>query len=193
MAEGRTGEAVGSEGKTEVEKSKAKGGDPMETPRVLDSKKVFVFGSNLRGIHGAGAAKDAVTHYGAQQGVGVGRTGQSYAIPTKDRNFSPMPLYAISAHVFAFTTYAREHASEEFFVTRIGCGFAGYTDEQIAPMFVNAPLNCELPQGWNMLIQRWKVEQGYLIEPPAETGKAYALMLMAGVAVGIALAMIFYH
>jgi hypothetical protein len=109
---------------------------------------VFVFGSNLTGRHGKGAALHARQHHGAVYGVGVGRTGNAYAIPTKDERLRTLPLSAIAAHVSHFIEYATLNPGLQFQVTRIGCGLAGYTDEQIAPMFRGAPENCELPDGW---------------------------------------------
>jgi hypothetical protein len=117
--------------------------DPRDHPNI-----VFVFGSNLSGAHGAGAAAFARFWYGAVYGVGVGRTGQSYALPTKDEDINTLPLDRISGYVTEFLDYAREHSNEEFFVTRVGCGLAGYTDEQIAPMFRGAPDNCVFEQSW---------------------------------------------
>lgn len=111
---------------------------------------VFVFGSNLAGRHGKGAALCAKLEHGAVYGVGVGRTGNSYAIPTKDGQLRILPLATISKYVAEFIAYAMENPSEKFQVTRIGCGLAGYTDSQIAPMFANAPENCDLPQGWRL-------------------------------------------
>lgn len=110
--------------------------------------RILVFGSNLRGIHGAGCALYARKHYGAVYGVGVGRTGQCYAIPTKDSNIRTLPLDAIFNYVYEFLRYARANPDLRFFVTRIGCGLAGYKDEQIAPMFKGAPDNCDLPEEW---------------------------------------------
>lgn len=110
--------------------------------------RVFVFGSNTAGIHGAGAAKTANELYGAAWGQGEGLQGDSYAIPTKNMNLKTLPLDIIKKHVDKFLEFAWENQGLKFFVTRIGCGLAGYTDEQIAPMFAEAPLNCELPDGW---------------------------------------------
>lgn len=110
--------------------------------------KIFVFGSNLAGIHGAGAARFAVQHHGAIYGQGVGLQGQSYAIPTKDQRIRTLPLAAIQVHVEAFKTFAALHPELQFQVTRIGCGLAGYHDRDIAPLFKGAPANCELPEGW---------------------------------------------
>lgn len=109
---------------------------------------IFVFGANLRGAHGAGAALYARKHHGAQYGVGVGRTGNAYAIPTKDERIMPLPLDRISGYVKDFLDYTRTNPCLEFEVTRIGCGLAGFTEAQISPMFRGAPTNCYLPEGW---------------------------------------------
>lgn len=109
---------------------------------------VFVFGSNLAGRHGRGAALHARQHHGAVYGVGVGRTGNAYAIPTKDAHIRTLPLNRIAAYVDDFVAYAKTHPELEFEVTRIGCGLAGYTDAQIAPFFSDATANCHLPEGW---------------------------------------------
>lgn len=110
--------------------------------------KCFVFGSNLAGKHGKGAALTARNEYGAKYGVGVGRTGNAYAIPTKDAQLHPLPLDWIENYVAEFLDYARAHPELEFFVTRVGCGLAGYKETDIKPMFRDAPVNCELPEGW---------------------------------------------
>lgn len=109
---------------------------------------IFVFGSNLAGRHGKGAALFAKQHHGAVYGVGSGPTGNAYAIPTKDHTIKTLPLVIINYHVAKFLLYATNHPELNFEVTRIGCGLAGYTDDQIAPMFYHAPLNCTLPKGW---------------------------------------------
>lgn len=109
---------------------------------------IFVFGSNLAGRHGKGAALCARNDHGAVYGVGIGRTGDSYAIPTKDEKLATLPLSVIRPHVSEFKKYAAEHPDLEFQVTRIGCGLAGYSDADIAPMFDGAPDNCHLPDGW---------------------------------------------
>ncbi len=111
-------------------------------------KTIFVFGSNRAGVHGAGAAAFAHKHHGAVYGQGEGLQGASYAIPTKDWAIHTLPLSAIAVHVSTFLEFARSHPELEFVVTRIGCGLAGYTDTDIAPMFVGAPDNCILPNGW---------------------------------------------
>lgn len=105
---------------------------------------IFVFGSNEAGIHGAGAARFAHQHYGAEWGVGFGLAGQSFAIPTKDAEIETLPLTAVGSYVRKFLAFAREHSHMNFLVTRIGCGLAGYTDAQVAPLFRDAPPNCFL-------------------------------------------------
>lgn len=106
---------------------------------------IFVFGSNLAGRHGKGAALDAVRLHGAVNGVGEGRTGEAYAIPTKNHWLRTLPLEWIEHYVGEFLVYARTNRDLYFQVTKIGCGLAGYTPEQIGPMFKDAPPNCELP------------------------------------------------
>ncbi|TXH11784.1 MAG: hypothetical protein E6R04_00720 [Spirochaetes bacterium] len=109
---------------------------------------VFVFGSNLAGVHGAGAALFAKRHRGAVQGQGIGPQGDSYAIPTKDERIETLPLELIKPHIEEFFRYAAAHPTVLFQVTRIGCGLAGFTDEQIAPLFKVAPKNCIMPLEW---------------------------------------------
>lgn len=109
---------------------------------------IFVFGSNLAGRHGKGAALFALKNHGAIYGQGVGRQGNSYAIPTKDYSLNTLPLGSIEYNVKMFLIYAERHPELTFNVTRIGCGLAGYRDDQIAPMFRGAPENCKLPEGW---------------------------------------------
>jgi hypothetical protein len=113
---------------------------------------VFVFGSNLAGIHGAGAAAVARSRFGARLGEGIGRTGDAYAIPTKDNNLLVLPLDFILPEVSRFVAYATEHPLLRFFVTRIGCGLAGYRDQDIAPMFLGAPGNCDFPEQWRTFL-----------------------------------------
>ena len=109
---------------------------------------IFVFGSNLAGIHGAGAALYARRHYRAELGVGGGMTGDSYAIPTKDRFIYTLPLGIIKMHVDDFINFAVNNPKLNFKVTKIGCGLANYSETDIAPLFKNAPDNCYLPDGW---------------------------------------------
>jgi len=107
--------------------------------------EIFVFGSNLAGRHGAGAALAARLHHGAVYGLGFGPQGQSYAIPTKDGRLRPLPLHGIERGVGAFLAYAKYHPELTFRLTPIGCGLAGYTHAQIGPMFKGAPPNVIIP------------------------------------------------
>lgn len=99
----------------------------------LKPNEIFVFGSNLAGAHGGGAAYIACRNFGAIWGRGVGLQGQSYAIPTMQGG-----VETIKPYVDEFIEFARQHPEYKFLVTRIGCGIAGFTDEEIAPLFVNA-------------------------------------------------------
>ena len=108
---------------------------------------IFVFGSNLAGRHGKGAALWARQHRGAIYGQGQGRQGDSYAIPTKDECLRTLPLSMIRYHVEVFKTYADQYPDLAFELTPIGCGLAGYTPADIAPMFDNPlPPNVRLPR-----------------------------------------------
>ncbi len=129
--------------------------DQREILRVAalmeDPSTVFVFGSNRAGVHGGGAAKTAKESYGAKWGKGEGLFGRSYAIPTKNTHIRSLLPSEVAMHVDRFLTFARSHPELRFAVTRIGCGLAGFTDDQIAPLFAGAPDNCELPEGWGWL------------------------------------------
>lgn len=117
---------------------------------------VFVFGSNLAGRHGKGAALFARRHRGAIYGQGVGRQGNSYAIPTKDHNLKTLPLDAIREFVFWFLIHAGRQPETKFQLTPIGCGLAGYKPEQIAPMFKDAPANIILPKTFIKVLTKGK-------------------------------------
>lgn len=120
----------------------------MYTPEFithLKENEVFVFGSNLAGMHGGGAARLAFERFGAKMGQGVGLQGQSYAIPTMQGGVD-----TIKPYVDEFIQFAQQHPEKTFLVTRIGCGIAGFSDEEIAPLFEDAHLvaNIVLPKGW---------------------------------------------
>ena len=122
------------------------------TPENITSLKpneVFVFGSNLEGRHIGGAARFAAQKLSAQMGVGVGPTGQCYAIPTMQGDAE-----TIQPYVDDFIVYAQQYPELHFLVTEIGCGIAGFTPQQIAPLFakaVDVP-NIYLPQRfWSVL------------------------------------------
>ncbi len=116
--------------------------------KKLHKNSVFVFGSNLAGRHGKGAALDAKRFHGAIYGQGFGPQGRSYAIPTKDADLNALPLDAIKYHVDMFLKYAQESPSLHFKVTAIGTGLAGYSHDIIAPMFKGVSSNCDLPLEW---------------------------------------------
>jgi len=114
--------------------------------------EIFVFGSNLAGRHGKGAALVARNSYNAVYGQGVGIQGMSYAIPTKDEGLNVLSLDKIADYVDEFIKYAEERPWLIFNMTRIGCGLAGYTDEEIAPLFKGASPNINFPDGWEKII-----------------------------------------
>lgn len=99
----------------------------------LKDNEIFVFGSNLAGAHGGGAARIAYQKFGAVWGQGVGLHGRTYAIPTMHGGVD-----AISPYVDDFVAFASEHKEYKFLVTKIGCGIAGFTFEEIAPLFTKA-------------------------------------------------------
>lgn len=115
----------------------------------LGPDEVFVFGSNLQGMHCGGAARTAVRRFGAIMGQGVGMQGQSYAIPTMQGG-----VETIKPYVDQFIDLAREWDQTTFYVTRIECGIAGFTDEEIAPLFAEAlPLyNVRLPRSFYRIL-----------------------------------------
>ena len=118
--------------------------------RNLKTNEIFVFGSNLAGAHGGGAARLAYERFGAIMGQGVGLQGQSYAIPTMQGGVD-----TIKPYVYEFIAFAKQHPEMTFLVTKIGCGIAGFRVDEIAPLFANAVEveNIHLPQDfWDELI-----------------------------------------
>ena len=114
----------------------------------LEENEIFVFGSNASGYHGGGAAAYAMRKFGAVWGQGEGLQGQSYAIPTMEG------IAEMSEAIKRFTSFAAEHSELRFLVTRVGCGVAGYSASQIAPLFKECiPLeNVALPSDfWDVL------------------------------------------
>lgn len=122
-----------------------------------DRTWVFVFGSNLAGRHGAGAAKEAYLNWGAIHGVGRGMAGCvnrfSYAIPTKDRNIQTRPLADIVPDINTFVLYTKNNSRMKFWVTRIGCVLAGFTDAEIAPLFKGLGENCSVAIEWKEYLE----------------------------------------
>lgn len=118
-----------------------------ENIRSLKWNEIFVFGSNKEGRHAGGAARVAAEKFHAQYGVGVGRTGQCYAIPTMDGSLDLIREYAEGLRCYALC-----HPELTFYITRIGCGIAGWRDDEIAPIFHSAfgtPANYILPKEWS--------------------------------------------
>ena len=106
------------------------------SPRWIDSleeNEIFVFGSNLQGMHGGGAARVAHEKFGAVWGEGIGLQGQSYAIPTMHGGVD-----VIAPYVNDFIAFAKEHPELKFLVTEIGCGIAGFRISEMAPLFKEA-------------------------------------------------------
>ncbi len=120
-------------GASSSEVKSMKCGVTPENIRTLMPNQVFVFGSNLMGHHGGGAARAALDKFGAVWGVGVGMQGQSYAIPTMQG-----PVETIRPYVDQFIDFAKAHPEQHFLVTAIGCGIAGFRPEEIAPLFAKA-------------------------------------------------------
>ena len=132
---------------------------------------IFVFGSNKSGIHGAGAAKYAHQHLGAQWGIGEGITGGTktdpfgmcYALPTKGFKIEKLPLLEIKNSVNRFIEVAEYWAlrGAEFKVTRVGCGLGGHKDSDIAPMFRGAPDNCLFDEYWKPWLDTHEIKRRY--------------------------------
>ena len=117
----------------------------------LSRCEIFVFGSNLQGQHSGGAARMAHRHFGAKWGVGAGPTGKCYAIPTMHGGVEDMKPY-----IDDFVEYVKNHPNNRFLVTRVGCGIAGFKDEDIAPLFkeVRDTPNVCLPKEWLIILHK---------------------------------------
>lgn len=122
-----------------------------------NNNNILVFGSNLAGRHGKGAAKFAVEYCGAVRGQFFGLQGKSFAIPTKDESLRTLPLDAIESYVRQFLHFASQNRHLIFYVTAVGTGLAGYQHYHIAPMFKDATPNCILPT-------QWQVQENNLLE-----------------------------
>ena len=129
---------------------------------VPGKNKVFVFGSNLAGVHGGGAAWTAMQFYGAEWGNGEGLqtppdnnyTALSYALPTKDMKIQTLPLADVDLSVSNFYWWYRifGYKYDEIFVTKVGCGLAGFSEKEISGLFSKYPwpANVTLPVGWRL-------------------------------------------
>ena len=112
---------------------------------------IFVFGSNLAGRHGAGAAYVAHIKHGAIYGQGEGLQGSCYAVPTKDKNIRRLKLEEIKKYVERFLIFAKANTDKHFYITALGTGLAGYKHADIAPFFKDSPINCALPPEWRKI------------------------------------------
>lgn len=122
----------------------------MEHNTIHHEELIFVFGSNLAGRHGKGAALTASRFFHAEKGVGVGQTGDAYAIPTKDHRLCVLPLDEIERHIRVFFDHASLHTDKIFMMTRVGCGLSDYNDNDIVRIVqrCNVPNNVMLPGKW---------------------------------------------
>ena len=121
----------------------------------LKPNEIFVFGSNLQGYHGGGAARLAMNQWGAVWGQGTGLQGQTYAIPTMQGGIG-----TIRPYIDQFIKFAQNDPERTFLVTEIGCGIAGFRPADIAPLFKNAiniP-NIWLPQRFWEILQKEEVQ-----------------------------------
>lgn len=123
-----------------------------ENITTLESNQIFVFGSNLAGRHGAGAAKFAYDRFGAVYGQGVGLAGQSYALPTLDENLGQLTFRVMDKQVSLFYQCVRANPGLEFLLTKVGCGLGGYAEWYMKMFFDQQvrgnPTNLVKPQGW---------------------------------------------
>ena len=127
----------------------------MTTPEKIEKLKenqIFVFGSNLKGEHHGGAAKQAKESFGALDGVGEGITGQSYAFPTLNGDRTQVSKESLIASKEKLYKYAEENKDKEFLVTKVGCGIAGFSEEEMKEVFKgDKPANIVLPKGWSIV------------------------------------------
>jgi len=118
------------------------------------SDLIFVFSSNLAGRHSYGAAARARKSHGAVYGQGSGRQGNAYAIPVQDHNLHNLPIRLIREFVDEFIAYATMNSELSFRITDIGGGLLGFKPEQIAPLFKNAPMNCQFTTIFKKILKR---------------------------------------
>lgn len=123
-------------------------------PEYAGVQMAFVFGSNEAGRHGAGAAKYALQQKGATYGVGMGPSGNSYALPTMDWKIRQLPVEVIKHYVDRFIVFARYNPDVLFQVTAVGCGLGGHYHKDIAPLFKYAPDNCLFDELWKEFLPK---------------------------------------
>jgi hypothetical protein len=114
----------------------------------LKPNEIFVFGSNMWGRHSGGAAKQACEDFDAEWGINEGLSGQTYAFPTLEREMTKRGLRALENSRDRLFATARALPEKTFLLTKVGCGIAGHKEEDIAPLFKNAPDNVIKPEGW---------------------------------------------
>lgn len=141
---------------------------------LKNERFIFVFGSNVAGRHGAGAARVAVHNFGAEYGKGFGLYGQSFALPTKDENIETLPVPVIHAYVDGMINEAEQHKEYMFVLTEIGCGLAGYSADDIAPLFTkyieqsifgSHPNNIIFPKAFvDVIIEQYTADRSFQIE-----------------------------
>lgn len=115
---------------------------------ALKPNQVFVFGSNMAGRHGGGAARQAWLFFGAEQGVDEGSTGKCYAFPTLTEDMQQCSNTQLKASRLKLYKYAEANQDKEFLLTKVGCGIAGFSEEKMKRLFKNAPSNITKPEGW---------------------------------------------
>lgn len=114
----------------------------------LKHDEVFVFGSNSAGHHLGGAAKLAYERFGAKWGVGEGLVNQSYALPTLTKEHNKRSLKALQFSSNRLKMEANANPTKTFYLTKVGCGIAGYDEDVISPLFKDTPTNVIKPKGW---------------------------------------------
>jgi hypothetical protein len=115
---------------------------------ILKSSEIFVFGSNMAGIHGGGAARQAQQDFGAEHGVGEGLTGRCYAFPTLGSNFERLSISSLEDSRSKLYEACRANPEKRFLLTKVGCGIAGYDEAVMRALFTDPPVNLVLPEGW---------------------------------------------
>lgn len=114
----------------------------------LEPNEVFVFGSNMAGRHGAGAALQAAQEWGAERGVGEGITGQCYAFPTLGSHLELIPAHWLEQSRDKLYEACMARPDKRFLLTKVGCGIAGYPESLMRGLFENPPSNLILPEDW---------------------------------------------
>lgn len=131
----------------------------------LEPNEVFIFGSNENGNHYGGAARVAFDQFGAKWGTAVGRSGQTYAIPTLDRDMEKVEPEMLEIHLEDLAEYVRENPDLKFYLTKIGCGIAGWSVEEVKKIFWRAfgysqPKNLLIPKEFTLTIEDFKPVKG---------------------------------